>query len=229
MGKARERRERRKNRQFNWSPLLLAVTAIVCIMFGGHVIPVFTEAYADDKLCEDGKDCYVAYHVDHEKKDRCTAKENNQWVFYRPLQPCGEDKPNYTNTPHQQRATRTPEPKEPTATNEPEKPTATLEEATEEAPTATQAKGKPTATATAKPTEAETKKDPTATLEYGDPGDEDTYVTPTPTATLATATLQQVDDDCEWCLMARWFLSLFERLVITEEQETNYMATQVSK
>lgn len=236
MGKARDRRNNRKDRAWlrAFVPWIVAVLFVGMAMLAGHIIPMFEDALADNVKCEDDKDCYWAYHKDHEKKDQCRSSDNNQWIFYDPLRPCGDEppkKPQYTNTPKKQQATQTQVPKEPTATDEPIQPSATSEE--EKQPTATQmpeTKTSPTATGYIDPTKEEDEKNPTATLRPTDGGNERTYKSPTPSATaIFTVTAEQPDEDCEWCLMARWFLSLFERLVVAEEQETNYMATQVSK
>jgi hypothetical protein len=205
MGKARDRRERRRNRKFNPGILIIAVLAVIGVFLVGHFVPVFSDAYADNIKCEDDHTCYWAEYVgnsDQPKSNQCRHNENSSWAFIIPLEQCGEndEKEEETNTPAPQVSTATDVPK----------------------------KADPTSTAIPTATKKANEKEPTATLRtYDDPGDEDKRKDPTVTATVAT--FVQQEDRCEWCEIAHEFLGLFSRLVEAEEQETDYMATQVSK
>jgi hypothetical protein len=147
MGKARDRRERRRNRKFNPGIVVIAIIAVIALFLAGHFIPVFEDAVAGNG-------------------------------------------PHYTNTPHRQRGTPTHE-------------TEYEEEATE----TPQPKEAATDTDTERDTDSDKKEVQANTAE----------------------TVVANEDSCKWCEIADAFMALFERLVVAEEQETNYMATQVGE
>jgi hypothetical protein len=133
--------------------IMVFILALVIVLsaFALSQYDTITDVYADNVKCEDGYDCYWAYHEGQPyQKDQCRHNENSQWKFYIPLRECGEKKEDPTQTPEIviKLPTKTLQP-----TNMPQ-PTETLPPEKEFNPTATQSqnKSKPTNTPTLTPT-----------------------------------------------------------------------------